>query len=394
VASALDGIRPRYDVVIVGARAAGASTALLLARRGVRVLVVDKESPAADTISTHALMRAGVLQLKRWGLLPEIERAGTPPVNRTVFYYADETVDIPIPPKGGVPALFAPRRTLLDPVLAEAAAESGADVRHGVRLADLLHGADGRVEGVLLADSEGGARAVFASVVVGADGLRSTVAKLVEAPITREGRHASATLYGYWSRLDTDGYHWYWGNGCGAGEIPTNGGHVLVFVGLPSHALKEDARSGVPAAYRSLIEQASPALAERLTCARLSGTLRGFPGHRGRMRRPWGPGWALVGDAASFKDPITAHGLTDALRDAELLANAITSGGSPRAFAAYEAERDALTTRLFDVSDRVASFQWDTSTLKELHRELSDEMKKETARVLSWDLEPTVALAS
>jgi 2-polyprenyl-6-methoxyphenol hydroxylase-like FAD-dependent oxidoreductase len=391
--ASLDGMRPSYDVVIVGARAAGAATAMLLARRGVRVLVVDKEAPGSDTLSTHALMRAGVLQLARWGVLPDVERAGTPPVTRTVFHYGKEIVDVPIPPKHGVPALFAPRRTLLDPLLVDAANAAGADVGHHVRLAYLRRGAHDRVEGVLLTDSDGGARAVLAGLVIGADGLRSTVARLVAAPVTRWGFNAAATLYGYWSGLCTDGYHWHWANGCAAGEIPTNGGHVLVFASVPAGALREDARGGVPAAYRRILDEAAPELGESLSRARLEGALRGFPGLPGRLRRPWGPGWALVGDAASFKDPITAHGLTDALRDAELLANAVLDGRE-KAFARYEEARDALTTPLFDISDRIASFRWDTSSLKDLHRALSDAMKRETAEIASWEPERPVALAS
>src|SRR4029453_12858161 len=120
---------------------AGAATAMLLARRGLRVLAVDRGAYGTDTLSTHALMRAGVLQLARWGLLDRIEAAGTPRVRRTVFHYPDDVVDIPINPAADVPALFAPRRTVLDRVLVDAAADAGADVRHRVRLVDLLRGA-------------------------------------------------------------------------------------------------------------------------------------------------------------------------------------------------------------------------------------------------------------
>ena len=128
--SALDRIDSRYDVVVVGARAAGAATAMLLARQGLRVLAVDRGAYGADTLSTHALMRAGVLQLARWGLLGRIEAAGTPSVRRTVFHYEDEVLDLPIKPRDGVRALFAPRRTVLDRILVDGATESGAAVRH------------------------------------------------------------------------------------------------------------------------------------------------------------------------------------------------------------------------------------------------------------------------
>jgi flavin-dependent dehydrogenase len=376
--SALDGLASRYDVVVVGARAGGAATAMLLARQGLRVLAVDRGAYGADTLSTHALMRAGVLQLARWGLLERIEAEGTPAVRRTVFHYEDEVVDIPIKPKHGVPALFAPRRTVLDRALADAAAEAGATVRHRVRAADLVRGAGGRVEGVVLADEDGRRDVVRADTVIGADGLRSVVAPCVRAVATRQGRHASGVLYGYWSGLPADGYVWHWGRDAAAGTIPTNGGQVLLYAGVSAARFARETRSDVAGAYRRIVAEASPELAGRLADATLVGSLRGFAGHPGYLRRPWGPGWALVGDAAYFKDPITAHGLSDALRDAELLARAV-GRGTEAAMAEYERVRDELSTRLFDVTDRIASCEWELGELKALHQALSDEMKREAA---------------
>ena len=376
----LDRVQARYDVVVVGARAAGAATAMLLARRGLSVLAVDRGAYGTDTLSTHALMRAGVLQLARWGLLDRIEAEGTPRVRRTVFHYEDEVLDIPIKPRDGVPALFAPRRTVLDRLLADAAVEAGAEVRHRVRVADLVRGPDGRVEGAVLEDADGATRTVRAGIVIGADGLRSTVASLVNAPVTRQGRHAAASLYGYWSGLDVDGYHWHWSPAAAAGVIPTNGDEVLVFAGVSARRFAEEVRADVPRGYLRALAEAAPDLAEQLSGARLVGALHGFPGHPGYLRRPWGPGWALVGDAAYFKDPITAHGISDALRDAELLARAVERGGDA-ALAGYEASRDALSTRLFEVTDRIASVEWDNAELKRLHQALSEEMKREVAEL-------------
>ncbi len=378
----LDQVDDRYDAVVVGARAAGAAVAMLLARRGRRVLAVDRGAYGADTLSTHALMRAGVLQLARWGLLDRIEREGTPRVSRTVFHYEDETIDIPIKPRDGVPALFAPRRTVLDRVLVDAAVEAGAEVRHHVRLVDLVRGHSGRVEGVVLRDTEDRARAIGADLVIGADGLRSAVASLVAAPVTCRGRHAAFSIYGYWSGLPVEGYHWHWGREAAAGAIPTNGGEVLLFAAASSLRFAAEVRGDVPGAYRRILSEAAPGLAERLPGARLVGSLHGFPGHPGYLRRPWGPGWALVGDAAYFKDPITAHGISDALRDAELLARAVEQGGE-EALAGYEAARDGLSTRLFDVTDRIASIHWDNAELKGLHQSLSDEMKREVSALVA-----------
>jgi flavin-dependent dehydrogenase len=380
----LDLVEDRYDVVVVGARAAGAATAMLLARGGLRALAVDRGAYGADTLSTHALMRAGVLQLARWGLLDRIEGAGTPRVGRTVFHYEDEVLDIPIKPRDGVPALFAPRRTVLDRVLVDAALEAGAEVRHRVRLVDLVRGADGRVEGVGLVGADGEERAVRADIVVGADGLRSKVAELVDAPLTREGRHATATVYGYWSGLEVDGYHWYWAPGAAAGAIPTNGGETLLFTGVSSRRFDDEVRGDVPGAYRRLLDELAPEFAARRGEARLEGSLHGFPGHLGHLRRPWGSGWALVGDAAYFKDPITAHGISDALRDAELLARALIRGGEG-ALAGYEATRDALSAGLFEVTDRIASMEWDNAGLKALHQALSEEMKREVSALVGLE---------
>ncbi len=375
--SRLEELRPRYDVVVIGARAAGAATALLLARRGLRVLAVDRGAYGSDTLSTHALMRAGVLQLARLGVLGGVVDSSTPAVRRTVFHYDAETVDVPIKPKDGVPALFAPRRTLLDRLLVDAALEAGVSVRHHVRLVDLLRGATGRVEGVVLKDLDGDVRAVHAAFVVGADGLHSALAELVKPPVTRRGAHATATLYGYWSKLPVDGYHWYWTKGAAAGAIPTNGGQTLVFAGIDATTFAAEVRGGVLRGYLRILQRAAPELVPRLEHARLAGPLSGFPGHGGYLRRPWGPGWALVGDAGYFKDPITAHGISDALRDAELLANALARG-QDAALAVYEAERDALSERFFDVTDRIASFRWELAELKGLHQSLSEEMKRET----------------
>ena len=120
----------KVDVVIVGARAAGAATALLLARAGARVVVVDRGRYGTDTLSTHALMRGAVLQLHRWGVLPAIVEQGTPRVTATTFAYGHEEVTVPIEPKYGVDALYAPRRILLDGLLSAMAVESGAEAPH------------------------------------------------------------------------------------------------------------------------------------------------------------------------------------------------------------------------------------------------------------------------
>ena len=307
---------PCYDVVVVGARAAGAATAHLLARSGLRVLLVDRGRYGTDTLSTHALMRGGVLQLSRWGLLDKIIAAGTPQVRRATFRYADAVVPVTIKPSHGVDALYAPRRTVLDPILVDAAAAAGAEVRFGIAVADLDRDRHGAVTGVTGRTRDGQAFRARARIVVGADGIRSTIAERAGAPFERVGTSAAAVTYGYWSGLQTDGYEWNFRPDAASGVIATNNGQACVFA---SASPRRISRGGL-APLTQIVAESSADLAGRLAAAVPPRALRTFTGQPGHMRRSWGPGWALVGDAGYFKDPLTAHGLTDALRDAELLA--------------------------------------------------------------------------
>jgi 2-polyprenyl-6-methoxyphenol hydroxylase-like FAD-dependent oxidoreductase len=224
--------QPRYDAVIVGARCAGAATALLLARSGAKVLMVDRQAYGSDTLSTHALMRGAVFQLTRWGLIPNLTMADTPAIRSTTFHYASETVQVAIKPQHGVECLFAPRRTVLDRVLVDAARSAGADVRHNVLLSELSLAPDGRVIGVSLKNADGTSMTVRTDIVVGADGRQSTIAKLVKSRAYVEGCNASTLVFGYFRNLPYDELHWYFAKNAAAGVIPTNGGHC-VFAAVP-----------------------------------------------------------------------------------------------------------------------------------------------------------------
>ena len=374
------------DVVVVGARAAGASTAMLAARAGLSVLLLDRDRPDADTLSTHALMRGGVLQLARWNLLEQLIAADTPAIRHTTFHYTGTDVALPIKPSASVDALYAPRRTLLDPLLVDAARAAGAVVRHrtavvGVRRDDL-----GRVTGVDIRTHDGRIANVHARLVVGADGRRSTIARLAAAPLTHATTHTSGFVYGYWSDLDADGYEWAYRPGAAAGFIPTNDGQTCVFGSGPTHCVGQ----GGHAVLRSLVQQASPAMADRLHAATPPATTRTFVGQPGHLRQPWGPGWALVGDAGSWKDPISAHGLTDALRDAELLVRAMiaTSIDEQRdedAFAGYERIRNRLTVPILTAADEIARFQWNDDRIAELLLELHAAMNDELDVITGFD---------
>src|SRR5688572_26025091 len=222
--------RPYYDAIVVGARCAGASTAMLLARAGLHVLNVDRSAPGTDTLSTHAIMRAGVMQLNRWGLGAELENLEAPPITTSTFYYGAEAVEVSLKPKHGVSALYAPRRRDLDALLVRAARAAGAHVRHRMSLVGLLQASDGRVLGARLRAEDGTVHEVRSALVVGADGLGSKVARLVQAPLFCTRQHASCTIYGYFENLGLQGYHWHFAEEGAAGAIPTNGGAACVFV--------------------------------------------------------------------------------------------------------------------------------------------------------------------
>jgi flavin-dependent dehydrogenase len=384
----------RYDAIVVGARVAGAATGMLLARAGLDVLVVDRARYGSDTMSTHALMRGGVLQLARWGLLDAVIEAGTPPVRRTVMRYGggDEVIDIK--PRPGYDALYAPRRTVLDRILVDAAFCAGADVRFGATVEAVTRDAAGHVDGIAISDRAGAASEVRAPIVIGADGVRSMVARAVEAPVTARAHHSSAFFLTWYSGVEADGYQWLYGHGAdgsgrSAGIIPTNDDQVCAWVGVPS-AMAGDRR---PEDHlRQVLGEIAPDWRDRLAAGTRHGPVRGFAGLPGYLRRPWGHGWALVGDAGYFKDPLTAHGMTDALRDAELLARAIVAGaGDPVALAGalaeYEATRDLLSLPLFRLTDRVAGYDWSMPELRDLLLATSAAMRAEIAHLAELDID-------
>jgi 2-polyprenyl-6-methoxyphenol hydroxylase-like FAD-dependent oxidoreductase len=380
-----------YDAVIVGARAAGAATGLLLARAGLDVLVLDRAQYGEDTLSTHALMRGAVVQLQRWGLLPEIIAAGTPPVRRTTFHVGDERTSVAIKPSHGVDALYAPRRTVLDPILADAAIAAGAEIRYDSTVIALRRDRNGRVIGITGHDAEGRSFDATSAITIGADGMNSAVARWVQAPVQRASTSAAAFVYGHWSGVAADGYDWFFRNGAAAGVIPTNDSQACVFVGTTPERFRRELLRNPVEGYLALLDATAPEAAARLAAAGRPDKLHRFPGRIGYIRQPWGPGWALVGDAGYFKDPITAHGLTDALRDAELLARAVidvaTHGrDEDAALGDYETTRNALSDSLFTTADSIASFTWDTNEVGALLLQLAESMTDEVETLASLDL--------
>jgi flavin-dependent dehydrogenase len=371
-----------HDVVVVGARAGGAATALLLSRAGLRVLLLDRGRYGTDTLSTHALMRGGVLLLTRWGLLGRLTDAATPPVRRTTFHYgADatapaESVPVTIKPTFGVEALYGPRRTVLDAALVDAAAAAGAEVRFGATVTGLLRDDSGTVSGVRGQDRAGRPFTAAARLTVGADGARSTVARQAGARVLRVGTGAGAVTYGYWSELAVDGYEWFYRPGHSAGFIPTNDGEVCVFAGVPAAAFAARG-SGMDGTYRRLLDAATGGAAGRLDAASPPSRVRTWIGRQGFTRAAYGPGWSLVGDAGCFFDPLSTHGITDALRDAHLLARAVVASG-PTDLKGFAADRDQVLGRIFDPVDRIAGYGWSMAELRTHLADLSSAMSEET----------------
>jgi menaquinone-9 beta-reductase len=380
-------MKRHYDAIIVGARAAGATTAMLLARQGLRVLVLDRARYGSDTLSTHALMRPAVLQLARWGLLEAVIDSGAPPIRRATFHYPGESLAVDIKPADGIDALYAPRRTVLDRILVDAAVEAGAEFRFGVIVDDLRKDASGRVTGVVARDDNGHDVSRDAGIVIGADGIRSVVALSAGAEPVRQATAEGAVVYGYFSGVDMDGYEWAYGDQVSAGLIPTNGGEACIFVGGSSHRFRRDVHPDLERGFHRILEEAAPSVAARVARAS-SGRFRGFSGIRGYYRQAWGPGWALVGDAGYFRDPITTHGITDAFRDAELVARAVTGVST---FTEYESIRGEVTGELFEITEKIAAYDW---TLKEVRRHLRDlsrAMKPELDLILGFDTPASMA---
>lgn len=299
----------------------------------------------------------------------------------TVFHYGDERVDVPIRPGAGFDALYAPRRTALDPILVDAAREAGAEVRFGLSVTGVCRDRTGRVSGITGHDSTGASFSARARVTVGADGMSSRIARLVGAPVVRSAQNAVAFVYGYWDK-QVDAYELFYRPGVAAGIFPTNDGQSCVFAGATPQRFRSQSAAGVNGLYRRLLDDLAPGVFDPRTGPQPSERLRAITGRPGYLRRAGGPGWALVGDAGYSKDPVTSHGITDALRDAELLARALVAAAAgeasePAALTAYQATRDRLSTKLFETTDAIASFSWDLDEIPHLMRQLSAAMSEE-----------------
>ena len=348
-----------YDAIVVGARCAGSPTAMLLARKGYRVLLVDKARFPSDTLSVHYVHQPGVACLKRWGLLDRVVASGCPPVRRQRLDFGPFALEAAPPPADGVADAYAPRRTILDQLLVEAAAEAGAEVRERFTFDGLLMDGE-RVAGVRGHAAGGVTVTEEARIVVGADGLHSRVARAVDAPAYDVRPVFTCAYYAYWDDLPVQGAELYARPDRMLLAGPTNDGRTMVIVYWPVAAF-HDVRADIEGHFLAALDLA-PDLAARVRAGRRAEPFRGTADLPNLYRRPHGPGWALVGDAGYHKDPITAQGITDAFRDAELLAEAIDDGFARRrplaeALAAYEQTRNEATRPLYDLTCQFAALQ-------------------------------------
>jgi flavin-dependent dehydrogenase len=346
----------RYDAIVVGARCAGSPTAMLLARQGYRVLVVDQATFPSDTLSTHLVHPPGVAALRRWGLLDRLLATGCPPIDTYAFDFGPFTISGK-PGTEETPLAYAPRRTVLDMLLVDAASEAGAEVRQGFTVDEVLF-EDGRATGVRGHHQGGQSVREDARVVIGADGRRSLVARAVGAERYHERPPLLGAYYSYFSGLPMDGrFEVYIRDRRSFAAWPTHDGLTLVIAGWP-HAELGAVRKDVEGAYRAMFALA-PSFDERLRAARREARFAGaaVPGY---FCKPFGPGWALVGDAGYNKDFITAQGIHDAFRDAEGCAAALDrsfSGAAPyeEAMGEHQAARDAQVLPMYEFTCELAT---------------------------------------
>ncbi|HEV2964927.1 MAG TPA: NAD(P)/FAD-dependent oxidoreductase [Candidatus Angelobacter sp.] len=346
-----------YDAIVVGARCAGSPTALLLARKGYKVLLVDRSRfPSDMSFSNHFVHQAGSACLMRWGLLPRLAATGCPPITENYFDYGAFSLTGPVPPADGVNTAFAPRRIVLDPLLAEAAIEAGAELREGFSVQDLIWDKD-RVVGIR-GRHNGIAMTEKARIVVGADGMFSVVAKAVQAPECMTSPPLEGSWYAYWSGVPMQGWHLWLRPGRVIFAYNTNQNLTLIGVAFAAKDLPA-IRGNVERNYWEAIAQYVPDLEGRMCNGHRESRFTGgaIPYH---VRRPYGPGWALVGDAGYQKDPCTASGITDAFRSAEWLTEAIDAGFSGRqpmeqALAGYEERRNLSEMPYFKLTTQLAT---------------------------------------
>lgn len=349
-----------FDVITVGARCAGAATALLLARKGYKVLVVDRARFRSEIPRGHFIQREGPPLLQRWGVLSDIVKSGCPPVTKVTTDFGDFPLTGTNLMRDGIALGYGPRRRVLDALLIEAAILAGAEFRDRFLVDDYLLdgqailGIRGRSyrSGVAISES--------ARITIGADGKHSSVARAVSAGAYYEASAQTCWYFSYWSGVPVDGLEMYYRDRNALFVFPTNEGLTTIFVAWPISEFGH-VRQNIEARFIKALGLV-PQLEARVRCGRREERFYGTADLPNFFRKPYGSGWALVGDAGHHKDPFLALGICDALRDAELLASAIDGGLSGSqllsdSLAGYEQQRNAASMQLYQENLRLAQFK-------------------------------------
>jgi 2-polyprenyl-6-methoxyphenol hydroxylase-like FAD-dependent oxidoreductase len=363
-----------YDAIIVGARCAGATTAMLLTRRGHRVLLVDRATFPSDLPHGHFLHRRGPARLKRWGLLDRVAATGAPPITSVVSDYGDFALsdrDIMV---DGAPLGYGPRRRAIDQILLDAAVEAGADLRTGFAVQDYI-GDGERIIGIRGREAAGRTLVTeHATVTIGADGRNSRLARTVGAAMYEEQPPLTCWYFSYWSGIPDPGLQLYLRDRRLVLAFPADAGLVAIFAAWPA-AMLPHVRTDIPGYFMEAVD-AIPALAAQVRAGRQEDRFYGASDLPNFLRRPYGPGWALVGDAGYSKDPITAQGISDAFHDAEACSAALDDAWSGRrdmaeAMAEFQRQRDVAAAPRYELATQLGTLEPPPQELQQLFASLA-----------------------
>jgi flavin-dependent dehydrogenase len=347
-----------YDAIVIGARVAGSPTAMLLARQGYRVLLLDRTTFPSDTFRSHGVLFPGVRALRQWGLLGPVLASNAPMISNLMQDMGDFPLRGTVPTVDGIAGLVAPRRKVLDNILVEAAVAAGAELREGFSVQELLWEGD-RVVGIRGHQHGGATVNEYAPIVVGADGQYSLVARSVGAPTYNEHPIMTCSYYSYWDGIAMDTFEFYRQDDVVMLTFPTNDGLTCVAIQAPPEQFPVF-RADIEGTFARTLAR-FPELEARVRSGRRAERYQGTGDLPNFFRKPYGPGWALVGDAGYHKDPITGQGISDAFRDATLLSGAIDASLSGRqpldeALAAYETQRNMLAYPGYQANIQAATF--------------------------------------
>lgn len=364
-----------YDAIVVGARCAGSPTAMLLARKGYRVLLLDRAAlPSEFAHSTHFIHARGLAKLREWGLLETLPVGDCAPIRSMTVRAGDLEISAPPAAFEGMRDGFAPRRLVLDAFLLKAAVAAGAELRDRCEVRHLLRDGD-RVCGVRGVMESGAAFEERARIVIGADGPGSRVAHEAGAREYHQRQALQGTIWGYYSGIPLDRFEIDQGVGEAVYRFPTAGA-TLVGVNLAEPGFKAAFRDPEPH-FADLLGRLTPAFNERVRAGRREEPLR-RGSTRNFFRDAAGPGWALVGDAGYKKDPATAQGITDAFVDAADLTSAVDEGLDGRrslddALGDWHRTRDAWALPFYEFTCEMARFAAPDPAQQALFRALSEQ---------------------